>query len=338
MLRRLFSARSSNPRSGGFTLSEVLVGLSIMSVVIVSVGAGLVFVTKALTDHQARTQAQQSVRAAVEALTREMRLAGACMPVATQPPIASNFQPITGVHPGTTDSITVTSNPRCAGPATVSADCNACSIINVDNTTNFTAGMWAFIYNSSNQTSPPGPYGQYFLVQSVAAGGPGAITVSPTTPLAALYPQLNSQTNQNASSVYGADQRAFAISSTCSGCNGIPTLTLQLLGAAQVPLVKGIDQMNITYTLNRVYNAATCDAQTGGTLSLCVVDLPTQGKSLGTDWQLVRAMSFTLDAQSPAPVRASGSADGFLHLSETFEVSPRNFVFQQTQRVKWTPY
>jgi hypothetical protein len=49
-------------------------------------------------------------------------------------------------------------------------------------------------------------------------------------------------------------------------------------------------------------------------------------------------MSFTLDAQSPAPVRASGSADGFLHLSETFEVSPRNFVFQQTQRVKWTPY
>jgi Tfp pilus assembly protein PilW len=338
MLRRLFSARSSNARPGGFTLGEVLVGLSITSIVIVSVGTGLVFVTKALTDHQARTQAQQSVRAAVEAMTREIRLAGACMPVATQPPIASNFQPMTGVHNGNTDSITVTSNPRCAGPATVTVDCNACSIITVDNTTNFTAGMWAFIYNSSNQTTPPGPYGQYFLVQSVAAGSPGTITVSSTTPLTALYPQLNSQTNQNASSVYGADQRAFAISSTCSGCNGTPTLTLQLLGAAQVPLVRGIDQMSIFYVLNRVYNAATCDAQTGGTLSLCAVNLPAQGKSLATDWQLVRAITFALDAQSSVPVRASGSPDGFLHLSETFEVSPRNFVFQETQRVKWTPY
>jgi hypothetical protein len=96
--------------------------------------------------------------------------------------------------------------------------------------------------------------------------------------------------------------------------------------------------MTILYALNRVYDAATCDAQTGGTLSLCVVNLPGQGKSPASDWQLVRAMTFTLDAESSVPVRASGSADGLFHLGETFEVSPRNFVFQQTQRVKWTPY
>ena len=338
MLRPRSSARCNNSRPRGFTLSEVLIGLSIASVLVVGVGSGFVFVTKAWVEHQVRGQAQQNLRAAVEALTREMRLAGACMPVSTQPPIAPNFQPITGVKNGTTDSITITSNPDCAGPATVTADCNACPALNVDNTTNFAVGKWAFVYNSDTGTNPPGPYGEYFLVQSVTAGSPGSITVNTATPLTKLYPKLKTGSNQNASAVYGADQRAFSISSTCGGCGGIPTLTLQLLGGTQQPIVKGIDQMSIQYVLNRTYAAATCNGQTGGTLSLCVVNLPTQAPSLAGDWQLVRAVTLTLDAQSTISVRASGSADGFFHLSQAFEISPRNFIFQQNQRVNWTPY
>lgn len=337
MPRRRSSARCSS-RLGGFTLSEVLVGLSIASLVILGVGTGFVFVTKAWGEHQARAQAQQALRAAVEAITREMRLTAACMPLATAPPVAPNFQPLTGAN-SSPDSITITANPLCAGPTSITTDCNACTTIAVDNTTNFQGGMWAYIYNSDTGTNPPGPYGEFFLVQSVAAGNPGALTVNPSTPLLKFYPRLNTTADQLASAVYGADQRTFAVSSTCTGCNGVPTLTLQTLGGvAAQPLVKGIDQLTIRYVLNRTYTAGQCNSQTGGTLSLCVVNLPTQSPSIAGDWQQVRAVTFSLDAQSRTPVRASASGDGLFHLSQTFTISPRNFVFQTAPRVNWTPY
>lgn len=342
MPRPRSSARSSRGSLRGFTLSEVLVALSIASLVIIGVGTGVVFVTRAWAMHQARAQVQQANRVTVEALSRELRIAGACMPLATVAPITPQFQPLNGTH-AATDSITITANPRCAGPTNVNVDCNACTTINVDNTTNFTAGTWAYIYNSSNLTTPPGPYGEFFLVQSVAAGSPGTVTVNTTMgpPLTKNYPHYDTSVSPpKGSSVWGADQRKFAISSTCTGCNGVPSLTLLMLGGVETPMVKGVDQMTIRYVLNRTYasNPAQCDGQTGGTSSLCVVNLPTTGNSIAGDWQLVRAITFTIDAQSTTRVAGSASADGLLHLAETFEISPRNFMFQQTPRVNWTPY
>jgi len=316
----------------------VLVGLSIASIVIVGVGSGFVFITRAWAEHLARTQAQQSLRAAVEDISRELRLAGACMNPATQTPVTSAFAPIRGVDSGTTDSITITSNPRCAGPTNVNLDCNGCTTINVDNTTNFSPGMYAYIYNSSNQSIPPGPYGEFFLIQSVTAGSPGTLTASaPVGQGGQVYPHFDStQTPPKGSTVWGADQRTFAINTI----NNVPTLTLQVLGAVTPQaLVKGIDQMDILYVLNRTYasNPGQCDSQTGGTLSLCVVNLPEQSPSIAGDWQLVRSVLFTPDARSTTPVRASGSADGYFHLAQTFGISPRNFVFQAVPRVNWRP-
>lgn len=327
MRHRRSSARSSNRGACGFTLIEVLVAFTIASVVIVGVGAGIVFVTKAWTDQLGRQQTQQGLRTAAETLTRELRLAGACMTSATLPPITPTYQPLAGSH-GTTDAITVTSNPACAGPTNVNVPCNRCVPISVDQTTNFAAGMWAYIYNSSGTP----PYGEPFQIQSIVAGSPGILTA--TTPLTDNrgYPA-------STSSVFGMDQRVFAISSACGGCNGVPSLTLTPMGVVTpLPLVKGIDAMTITYVLNRVYASATCDGQTGGTSSLCVVNLPTTGKSIAGDWQLVRAVTFALDARSTIPVRAGGNADGYFHLAGTFEISPRNFMFQAPPRVPWTPY
>ncbi len=316
MRSRQSSVRSSDRSSKGFTLTELLVGLTVASVVIFGVGTGFVWVSRAWTDYQVRVLTQQSLWSAIETLNREVRLAGACMPAATLPPITSNFQPISGADSGTTDTLVITSNPTCAGPVSVTAACNACSTINVANVANFTGGKWAYIYTSSTETSPPGPYGEYFLIQNVTGGSPGIITVSSSSPLTKNYPA------PSLSSVGGADRRTFTISSTCSGCNGIPTLTLQPLGGSEQPLVKGIDSMHIQYVLNRRYSAAPteCNAQTNETSSLCVVDLPTQAPSIAGDWQLVRAIIFALDARSIAKVRASGSADGYFHLSETVEI------------------
>ena len=112
MRRRRSSARFSNRGTSGFTLIELMVAFSIASVVVIAVGSGFVFVTKAWTDQLGRVQTQQALRTTVESVTREMRLAGACMPSPTLPPIATTYdpyQPLAGNH-GTTDSITITSN------------------------------------------------------------------------------------------------------------------------------------------------------------------------------------------------------------------------------------
>jgi len=335
MSRRRFSARYSSARAGGFTLAEVLVGLTIASLVILGIGTGYVFTTKAWVEHQARAQAQQSLRAAIGAISRELRISGACIGITwvdQNQPLATNFRMLSGTY-GPPDSVTSTNNPRCAGPTP--ADCPAaCTTITIGNTLNFVAGMWAFI-----SSGDPSVGGQYFRVQAVDTSAK-TLTVDPSTPVTGPY---SSTGDDIKAFVAGADRRTFGVSSICGGCNGIPTLTLtQLvdLGQAQA-LVKGIDTLTIRYVLNRRFsdNPALCNAQTGGTNSLCVVNLPGLAPSLAGDWPLVRALFLTVGARSTIKVRAAGSGDGYYHLSETVEFSPRNFIFSPNgPRVPWTPY
>jgi type II secretory pathway pseudopilin PulG len=318
MLRKLCSAPSSKPSPAGFTLVEILVGLTIASAVIIGVGTGVVFATRAWADTQARLQAQQSLRSASENLSRETRLAGACMlPYSTGAAPPANFQPLGGTH-GTTDTITITSNPACAKAATTAA-CNNCTAIAVDNPANFVAGGWAYLLNTSASLN------QYFKVASVS-GSTLNVAGSPAPPISGNYP--------TGTSVFGVDQRTFSISTSCTGCGGVPTLVLQTLNiGTATPVTKGVDALSIQYVLNRAYNNTTCNAATGGTPNLCVVTLPTTSPSVAGDWQLVRDALFTIDARSAVKVRAAGSADGFFHLSATLKITPRNFVFVQGGRL-----
>jgi type II secretory pathway pseudopilin PulG len=333
MSRRRFSARYSSARAGGFTLAEVLVGLTIASLVILGIGTGYVFTTKAWVEHQARAQAQQSLRAAVGAISRELRISGACMGITwvdQNQPLATNFRMLGGTY-GPPDSVTSTNNPRCAGPTP--ADCPAaCTTITVGTTLNFVAGMWAFV-----SSGDPSATGQYFLVQAVDTSAK-TLTVAPSTPVTGPYSSAGDDTK---AFVAGADQRTFAVSSSCPECNGISSLTLTQLadGGTGHALVKGIDTLTVRYVLNRRWsdNPALCNAQTGGTNSLCVVNRPGLAPSLAGDWPLVRALIFTIGARSTIKVRGSG--DGYYHLSESVEFSPRNFIFSPNgPRVPWTPY
>ncbi|HKV46339.1 MAG TPA: hypothetical protein VJT32_16955 [bacterium] len=296
--------------------------LLVASLVIFGVGTGFVFVTRAWADHQARTQVQQSLRSTIAALNRDVRVAGACMPVnSLNQSLAPNFVPLAGTN-GTNDTITVSANPGCGNANVVTNNCNACTSITVADSTGFTAGQWAFISNAGA--------GEFFLTSTVVAGAPGTINVDTIK-----GPSLVGGYPKNTSQVTGADQRKFAVSTTCAGCNTSPTLTVQLLGGSQLPLVKGIDGFKVQYVLNRLWNdpsfpnGAACNAQTGGTPNLCVVNLPGLAPSLASDWNLVRAIIATVDARSTITVRASGSSDGFLHEPATFEISPRNLTFPQ---------
>lgn len=287
----------------------------LVAVVVLGMGRGLVFATRGWSNHQGRLQTQQSLRSAVAALSREVRLAGACMlPHSDTPPV--DFQPLSGVHGATTDAVTVRANPRCAQAPVVASGCLACSTIPVaaGSTANFTPGMRAYILNGARTS------GEYFKILSVTSS---TIVVNPSTPIAGNYPAPDA--GGNFPSVFGIEQRTFAVVPV----GGVPTLTLQTEDLPQAGLVKGIDRLDIHYVLNRTYNAATCDLQTGGSPNLCVVNLP---GSAG-DWLLVRVVTFTVGARSAAGVRASGSADGFFHLSESFEITPRNFVFPDNGRL-----
>lgn len=311
---------------------EILVGLSMASIVILGVGTGYLFITKGWVDHQARVQAQQSLRSAEAAITREFRISGACMGITwvdQNSPLASNFTMLQGTS-GPPDTITTTSNPKCAGPVKLTATCSACQTISVDNILNFAVGDWAFIGKGV-----PTQLGEYFQIQSVDST---AKTVTSTTVLTGTYVATD---DSNPTFLAGADQRTFKISSTCTGCNGIPTLVVRTLSdTADQPIIKGVDSMTVRYVLNRTYisNPSQCNAQLPGSSNpLCIVNLPETAPSITGDWKLVRGLIFTLGGRSILTVRAAGSADGFYHLTGSFELSPRNFIFSPNARIPWMP-
>jgi hypothetical protein len=68
-----------------------------------------------------------------------------------------------------------------------------------------------------------------------------------------------------------------------------------------------------------------------------VVNLPETGNSPPGDWRLVRAIVLSIDSRSTIPVRAAGSPDGSLHLTDTVEISPRNFVFSTSTPAQLDP-
>src|SRR5207237_10726096 len=115
-------------------------------------------------DDQMRVPSQQRLLCAIEAIDREVRLARVCMNPATAQPLTPEYAPISGTH-GTTDTITIISNPACAGPANITADCNACASITIASVGNFTAGKWAYAYDGDGTETPPGPTGEYFWIQ-----------------------------------------------------------------------------------------------------------------------------------------------------------------------------
>ena len=304
MSARPSSATSSRTRARGFTLPEVLVCAAIAGIVTLAASSGYVFMTKSWVQQQARLQTQQQLRSAVAAVTRELRVAGACM--LDNPP--ADVQPLSGIDNGTTDSITIRANPHCAKGAIANTDCTDCTSFTVNPATNFAGlgGTRGYLYASPSQH-------QYFKILSVVGS---TINVDPTTPITGTYPQ-------GTTAVYAVEARTFAISSTCSTCAGVPSLTLTVLGGTEEALVKGIDLFDIQYVLNDDYDSANCAGATGGSRPLCMVDLPQSA----TRWKKVRSITFDVGARSLRAVGGAGSSDGFLHHAEILQISPRNFQF-----------
>lgn len=266
---------------------ELLVAVALGSTVVFTAITGHGFVSRSWLNDGQRLETQQNLRAALDLLSRDVRFAGACLPDVGP----SNIRPLAGADTGTTDSITVRANVRCAIGSMTTLVPAGNIVIPVDNVTNFVAGMQVYILHQNTTT------GEYAIIASVNQGASTLTLDAGTT-----------QTYPAGSSVYGAESQTYAIDA--SGPSPVMTVAPSI-GAAQ-PVVAGVERLNITYVLNRNCIPGPCD----------IVDLPAND----SEWALVRTIRLDVSARSSRQVPAAGS-DGYFHLDQVIEVKPRNFLF-----------
>lgn len=286
--------------SPGTTLVEILVALVLAGVVGLAVGGAYVFVTRTWFGNQYRLEAQQNLRIAVERLSRQLRLAGACVPNPGNPDI----RPLSGADGGDRDELRIRINVRCAATTTRAAAPQGTSVLQVDRVDGFVSGMHAYLLH-------PGGQGQYVQVVNVVSGGSPQIQVDPST--SRDYPV--------GSAVYGAEEQLYSVQDR----NGVPTLMLAVgpaLGRPAEPLALGVERFDVQYVLNRRWAADSCVAgyPVDG-VELCVVDQP----ATDAEWALVRVVRVTLRVRSTRPVPALGPWQ-FYRLEHTFDAKPRNLL------------
>lgn len=263
MWRRRSSPAWRSRRKAGYTLTEVIVALVLGSTVAVAAVGGYIFASGSWQEQRQRLETQQNLRAAIDLLSRELRLAGACLPTAGP----ADIRPLTGADNGTTDTITARANVRCAIGSLTGDVAAGATVLTLDTVAEFVAGMQIYLLHGDTTT------GEYARVDSVDQA---ANTLTLQTPLAGAYPRD--------SSVYGAEAQTFAVGSVGT----VPALTVATpLGSPQ-PAIEGIERLDIRYVLHRNCTPGPCD----------VVDLPTSD----SEWSLVRVVQLDIGARSPRPI------------------------------------
>lgn len=308
--REGMGSRRTDGQSGA-TLLEVLIGVLLASAVALAVGGGLVFVTRTWYGNQARLEAQQNLRIAVERVVRELRLAGACLPRAGEIPA---LLPVQGTDAGERDVLVFRTNQSCAASALRATYGGGGGPIQLERVEGFAVGMQAYIWNPRTRS------GEFFRVAAVDVVGQ-SVTPGADTPVAGRYPASES-------SVMGVEVQRYEVGER----RGVPELRLHLNpdlpGGVPEPLARGIERFNLRYVLQRPYAAVECVAgyTLGGGETLCVKDQPSE-----LEWPLVRLVQLEVWARSTRPV-PGGGGDGFYRIQQgdfsrtPVVVRPRNLL------------
>ncbi len=256
------SIRTSRAESG-FTLLELLVGTTLLSLVLAITGAFFVASRNTIDDQILRIETQQGLRATMDTLVRDLRLGGACLPV------NGSFVSLAGVNSGTTDTITtrtglVQSDLSCVR-TTLNGNLAAGSTdLPVASTAGFTAGMRGYIRNTDGT-------GEFFTISAVS-GSTSRLSLT-----AAL-----SQAYVDTSGVYSIDERTYTIDKSNPSQ---PVLTRQVNDGEAIPFAYGVTSLNVQYELLRNCDG-TCD----------VVNLPANDG----EWQLVNQVLLSVTVRSAA--------------------------------------
>jgi hypothetical protein len=276
---------------------ELLVGTTVMLFVLGTTGRFFVTARNFISDQILHVETQQGLRAAMDSMVRDLRLAGACLPTSgdfvTLDPVASTNNQIvvrTGqVRPDETCIQTVLTSDLAAGASQLS----------VQSASGFMTGMRVYIRQSNGAT------GEVINITSVDTAAnvlgktanltcPDVVGGCPTP----AYPA--------GSGVYAVDERQYAVDASNPA---LPVLTLAANGAAPVPFAFGIEGLQLQYELAR-----NCDSQPG-----CdVVQVPaTEG-----EFALVNQIYITLTARSRTP----GLNSQYYRVTRTVSAKPRNLL------------
>jgi prepilin-type N-terminal cleavage/methylation domain-containing protein len=268
MQSRRSSRQSRLERRGGFSLLELLVTVGVAGVTLA--GATHFLAVQAHDQRQTayRLESEQAIRSSLDAITRDLRLAGACLPTDGQ------FIALDGNNIPGGDSITirtglVRTNMSCI-VTSLSAVANAgTSVVVVGSANGFATDMLGYIRhpNGSGEIKP--------------IAGVGANSVTFAAALSQDYPI--------GSGVYALDERVYALDKTTPA---VPLLTLAVNRGAPEAFAAGMNDLQVKYILNR--NCTPCDQ----------IDLPANT----AEWRLVNSVTLTATVKTVGGVQAQDQA------------------------------
>lgn len=213
--------------------------------------------------HAYRVEAQQAIRSSLDAITRDLRLAGACLPSDGQ------FVALAGANVPGGDAITirtglVRTNMSCIVTALTAGVNAGTTALPVGSANGFTTGMLGYVRH---------PNGSGEILPVAAAGG---TTVTFAAPMGQDYPI--------SSGVYAVDERVYALDESNPS---LPLLTLTVNRGAPQAFAAGVSDLQIAYVLDR--NCPSCDR----------VPLPVDT----AEWRLVNDVELTATVETVGGVQ-----------------------------------
>ncbi|GIW42831.1 MAG: hypothetical protein KatS3mg077_0113 [Candidatus Binatia bacterium] len=272
----------------GNSLLELLVAITVTSLAI-AVSTGFLSGTRrTVTQQELLNEASMNLRSVLDTLIRDVRLAGACLPV------TGDFVALDGADGGDEDKIWVRTglvrpDLSCIRTATTSPITSSTTAIPVESVDGFSVGTRAYIRNTSGT-------GEYFTVIGVDSSNNRLSKAA--TPLSAGYPA--------GSGIYAVDERGYSINHWAAPWGDTPELMLQVGDQSPQPFAVGVERLNFRYQLRR--NCPPCD----------VVDLP----ATEDEWRLVEQVIAEVRVRSDR----TDPAGNFLRREAVVNIKPRNLL------------
>ena len=242
--------------------------------------------TRKLQGHSFRVEAQQALRASLDAITRDVRLAGANLP------LTGAYIPLAGTEGGAgPDSITIRTGVLRGNLSFVQAGLTAnmnqgATVAQVANTTGFTPAMLVYLTTLAGN-------GQFAFVTNV-----GANTLTLDTAASSAYAA-------SISTIFAIDERTYAVDTSIPGT---PRLMLTVNRGTPQAFAAGVRDLQIRYVLNQ--NCPPCD----------VVNAPAPANT--ATWRLVNDVLITATIQTVGTVRSEDAVS----FTEASRAKPRNLL------------